>query len=247
MKIYLAGIESLTDKEREYVERNGTNGLASFYNMNQKTEEVIPYLKDFLLDSGAFTLFSSGKHVDWNSYIKSFAEFINRNKVSKFFELDIDSLVGYEKVLELRHKLEDATGKPVIPVWHKSRGKERFLQMCEEYKYVAIGGIVSKEIKISDYPVFNYLIDEAHKRGVRIHGLGFTNMQGLKKYHFDSVDSTAWISGNKYGFIYHFNGTQMKKTTVPKGYRFGKTTWSDARLNNLTEWDKFVQYAENKL
>ena len=45
MKIYLAGIESLTDKEREYVERNGTNGLASFYNMNQKTEEVIPYLK----------------------------------------------------------------------------------------------------------------------------------------------------------------------------------------------------------
>lgn len=51
MKIYLAGIESLTEQEAQYVKRTKVNGLASFYNMNTKTEELIPYLDNFLLDS----------------------------------------------------------------------------------------------------------------------------------------------------------------------------------------------------
>lgn len=99
MKIYLAGIESLTEQEAQYVKRTKVNGLASFYNMNTKTEELIPYLDNFLLDSGAFTLFSAGKIVDWDAYITRYANFIKRNNIQRFFELDIDVLVGYEKVL----------------------------------------------------------------------------------------------------------------------------------------------------
>ena len=247
MKIYFAGIESMVDRERDYVKKNSIYGLTSFFNVNKKTEELIPYLNDFLLDSGAFSFFSNSKRVDWIKYIKDLANFINRNKIDKFFELDIDKLIGYDKVLELRHRLEDATGKPVIPVWHKSRGKEIFLQMCEEYKYVAVGGIVIKEIKKADYPVFNYLIDEAHKRGARIHGLGFTNMQGLKKYHFDTVDSTSWLAGGKYGAVYYFEDEQMKKIDVPRGCRIAKSSYIDARLCSLRAWRKFAQYAENKL
>lgn len=247
MKVFLAGIESFTEQERNFVQGNGINGLASFFNMNTKTAEILPYLDNFLLDSGAYTLFTSGRHVDWIDYIKKYSEFITAYNIRHFFELDIDSLIGYDKVVVLRKKLEDLTGKPVIPVWHKSRGKERFIEMCEEYKYVAIGGIVSKEIKRTEYPVFSYLINESHKRGCKIHGLGFTNMEGMKRYHFDSVDSTAWLAGNKFGFIYNFNGTDMVKSQVPKGHRLGKTAWSDARLHNLQEWKKFCNYAEVKL
>ena len=44
---------------------SGTNILQSFYYCNEFTEkEIIPYCKRFMLDSGAFTFFSSGKHVD---------------------------------------------------------------------------------------------------------------------------------------------------------------------------------------
>ena len=40
--------------------------LESFYYADEWTERIIPKTKRFLLDSGAFTFFSSGKSVDWN-------------------------------------------------------------------------------------------------------------------------------------------------------------------------------------
>lgn len=220
--------------------------LESFYYADEWVEWAIPRLENFMLDSGAFTFLTSHKgKVDWNDYIKRYAEFINKNDVKLFFELDIDSIVGYDKVLEMRKYLEVETGKKPIPVWHKSRGKEEFLKMCDEYDYVAIGGIVSKEITRQEYKYFPWFINEAHKRGAKIHGLGFTNLEGIKKYHFDSVDSTSWTTGNRFGAIYRFNGKTMEKFDKKEGRRL-----ADSRavaINNFNEWVKFQQYAKNHL
>ena len=106
MKVFLAGIESFTEQERNFVQGNGVNGLASFFNMNTKTAEILPYLDNFLLDSGAYTLFASGRHVDWIDYIKKYSEFITAYNIRHFFELDVDSLIGYDKVVVLRKKSE---------------------------------------------------------------------------------------------------------------------------------------------
>lgn len=220
--------------------------LESFYYADEWTEWAIPRLKNFMLDSGAFTFMTSHKgKVDWNDYLRRYADFINRNDVKLFYELDVDSVVGYEKVLEMRRWLERETGKQPIPVWHKSRGKAEFLKMCDEYKYVAIGGIVSKEITRQEYKYFPWFINEAHKRGCKIHGLGFTNLEGIKKYHFDSVDSTSWTTGNRFGAIYRFNGTTMEKFGKKDGQRL-----SDSRavaIHNFNEWVKFQKYAETNL
>lgn len=222
------------------------NILQSFFYCDEFSEQVIiPKAKRFLLDSGAFTFFSSGKGIDWNDYLKSYADFIKRNKVEHFFELDIDPLVGYKRVLDFRNRLEDMIGKPTIPVWHKSRGKDEFLKMCEEYSYVAIGGIVSKEITQSEYPAFKWFISEAHKRGAKIHGLGFTNLKGLEEYKFDSVDSTAWVSGNRFGGIYQFNGKTLIKHNKPQGKKMAD--YKKVALHNFQEWVKFCEYAEAKL
>jgi hypothetical protein len=68
--------------------------LESFYYADADTERLLPYYGDFLLDSGAFTFMMSSKnHVVWEEYIERYANFINRNNVKKFFELDIDSYV----------------------------------------------------------------------------------------------------------------------------------------------------------
>lgn len=226
-------------KHRPYI-------LESFYYADETTEKLIPFFGDFLLDSGAFTFMQSSKtHVVWEDYIERYADFINRNNVEKYFELDIDSVVGYDKVLEYRKMLEKLTNKPVIPVWHKSRGIKSFTQMCDEYKYVAIGGIVSKEIKPDQYGAFPGMIKEAHKRGAKIHGLGFTALEWLSKCPFDSVDSTAWTTGNRFGFIYQFNGKTMIKHDVPKGKRLADSR-KVAEIN-YTEWIKFQKYAEKNL
>lgn len=244
MKVYLADsgklreayCEEPTLKHRPYI-------LESFYYADEDTERLLPFFGDFLLDSGAFT-FMQNSHIkaDWNEYVERYAEFINRNNISKFFELDIDSVVGYEEVKNLRFKLEKLTGKQTIPVWHKNRGYGEFERLCAEYPYVAIGGIVSKEIKPQHYKIFPQMIKTAHKCGAKIHGLGFTNLKLLPKYHFDSVDSTAWTTGNRFGFVYKFDGSTMKKIQAPKGKRLADSR--KVALINYTEWIKFQKYAE---
>lgn len=220
--------------------------LESFFYADADTERLLPYYGDFLLDSGAFTFMQgNGGSPDWDEYVERYADFINRNKVQKYFELDIDVVAGYDRVKEIRRKLERLTNRPTIPVWHISRGICDFKRMCDEYEYIAIGGIVSKEITPDKYNALPPLITEAHKRGAKIHGLGFTALEWLKKCHFDSVDSTAWTTGNRFGYLYYFDGHTMKKKDVPKGYRLGDSR--AAALNNYTEWIKFQKWAMEHL
>ena len=247
MNMYLAGQAPWKEKGLydETIKSRGVHILESFYYADEWTEKMIPYFGKFLLDSGAFTLFSDkskGNGIVWEDYVDRYADFIVRNKVELFFELDIDKLVGKDKVLELRRRLEKKAGRQCIPVWHKFRGKEAFLRMCDEYKYVAIGGIVSKEIMPEEYKYFPWFIDKAHKAGAKIHGLGFTALTGLPKYHFDSVDSTAWTTGNRFGAVYKFDGRTMVKINRGEGQRL-----KDSRavaINNFNEWVKFQKWAE---
>lgn len=227
---------------------DGVNILQSFYYCDSFTEEIIiPNCKRFFLDSGAFTFMTGkkGARIDWDEYVQRYAAFIIKNKIDHFFELDIDSVVGYDRVKQLRKTLESTVGKPCVPVWHKSRGKEEYVRMCKEYGYVAIGGIVSKEIKPEEYKYFPYLINTAHKHGAKVHGLGFTSLQGIKKYHFDSVDSTSWTTGNRFGQLYMFNGSTVVQRQKAEGVRIANH--DSMALHNFKEWVKFQQYAETHL
>jgi len=222
--------------------------LESFYYADADTERLLPYYGDFLLDSGAFTFmggfsFTSNEKAktDFEEYLERYAAFINRNKVEKFFELDVDSVVGYDKVKEYRRKLERLTNRQVIPVWHSTRGKEEFIRSCEEYPYVALGGIVGGEWSAKAEKYIPWFIREAHRHNAKIHGLGYTKLKQLKEYHFDSVDSTAWTVGNRFGYLFYFNGETMQKREVPQGHRIGKPR--EAALHNYTEWIKFQKYA----
>lgn len=220
--------------------------LESFFYADADTERLLPYYGDFLLDSGAFTFMQGkGGSPNWDEYVERYADFINRNGIKKYFELDIDVVVGYDRVKEIRRKLERLTNRPSIPVWHVSRGLDDFKRMCDAYGYVAIGGIVSKEITPDKYGALPLLITEAHKRGAKIHGLGFTALEWLKKCHFDSVDSTAWTTGNRFGYLYYFDGQTMKKKDAPDGYHLGDSR--AAALKNYTEWIKFQKWAETHL
>lgn len=239
---YRGGFNKTIIQHRPYI-------LESFYYCDEDTERLLPYYGEFLLDSGAFTFCGTGKFNSrkFEEYIERYADFINRNNVKNFFELDVDSIVGYEKVKQYRTKLEKLTNKQCIPVWHISRGKEEFIRHCQEYSYVALGGYVAamkandprQKAYVNLYPWF---IDMAHKNNAKIHGLGFTNLALLPKYHFDSVDSTAWTTGNRFGFIYKFNGKTMVKIKAPSGMRIGKPR--EAALFNYVEWIKFQKYAD---
>ena len=223
--------------------------LESFYSCrkNPYIAQIIPQLAGFMLDSGAFSFMCGAEKEDWDRYVEEYAEYILANDIKLFFELDIDSVVGLKEVERLRAKLERLTNRQPIPVWHKSRGKDYFEACCKDYPYVAIGGIVTKEVPRNIYEkAFPWFITTAHEHGAKIHGLGYTNIAGLHKYHFDSVDSTAWLYGNRGGYLYHFDAKRgtMAKTDAPEGLRLKS---HDAALYNYLEWQKFQAYAEKYL
>lgn len=223
------------------------NILESYYYLKDYTEfmTLIKQFGFFILDSGAFTFMKNRVSVDWDRYINEYANFINSYGIELFFELDIDSIVGIKETERLREKLYNLTGKKPIPVWHKSRGKQYFINMCKEYQYVAIGGIVTREIPRNIYEAaFPWFIRTAHEYGSKIHGLGYSSINGLKKYHFDSVDSTTWLSGNMSGKVFRFNGNGMDIIPAAKGRKLKSNA---AALNNFCEWVKFSIYADKKL
>lgn len=249
MTVFLAGEHTVKNGRRAMWARR--NILESFF--YARSNSAFPRLIDeierdnFLLDSGAFTFMCAAKTVDWDEYVKDYATFINRYKITKFFELDIDSIVGLTEVERLRAKLERLTGKQCIPVWHKGRGKDYFLRMVEEYKYVALGGIVTKEIPHNIYEqMFPWFIEQAHQHGAKIHGLGYTKVENLKRFKFDSVDSTAWLYGNRGGYLYLFDPAKgnFDKVPAPANSRLSS---SAAAQHNFLEWIKFQQYAKTNL
>ena len=251
MKLYLAGLdwkvgkpsgEKILKMLSDYGFEN-VYALSSFYTITKNFQSYIPQFKDFLLDSGAYSFMKKDEdNVNWDEYLERYAEYINRNDIEKYFELDIDPIVGYDKVKEYRYLLEKVTGRRSIPVWHKSRGLDEFLAMCEDYEYAAIGDIVIGRISVNDYKYFPYLIREAHKRGCRIHGLGITGFSFLKQYHFDTVDSSSWSIGGRYGKVYTFQNGEMRANNRQEGTRVKNVRLIDA--HNLAEFLKYQKYAE---
>lgn len=113
--------------------------------------------------------------------------------------------------------------------------------MVKEYDYVAIGGIVTREIKPKEYKFFHWLLNEAKKENCKVHGLGFTSLKGLEEYNFYSVDSSSWITGNRFGYIYFFNGHTMVKKNKQHGQRVKA---KQTAIHNFIEWCKFAKHME---
>lgn len=243
MNIMLAGGgESRADELGEQRKKYKPYILESFLQTTEKSVKYLPYYGDYMLDSGAFSmLMGNAKKVDLKTYVDSYIAYIQKYNVQKFFELDIDPIVGYEEVLKIRKYIAEKVGRSPIPVWHKSRGMKDFIEMCKRYKYVAIGGYVSGEFAKGEVEKFPLLIKEAHSHGAKIHGLGFTQLKYLPRFHFDSVDSTAWVSGNRFGAVYKFNGKTMVKYNKPTGMRVKN---KEVAINNFVEWVKFQEYAK---
>lgn len=246
MKVCLAGISSTSIPTRKEVKKIKFM-LESFYSFSDWELEEIKTKELFLLDSGAFTFMNGFKGViDWQEYIDKYANFIVKNNIKYFFELDIDVLVGHEKVKQYRKYLEKKVGRKCIPVWHKSRGLDEWKKLTKEYDYVAIGGIVTKEIKPKEYKFFTPLLEIARKNKCKVHGLGFTNLKSLKKYKFYSVDSTSWKSGNRFGILYKFNGTTLVQVKKEKNQKMINPCYLGDN-HNLNEWIKFQKYADKYL
>ena len=202
MKIFLSALEN--GNYEKIIELDMLYNLMSYYYIRGKVslaETIRNKSKLIMIDSGAHS-FQKGKQVDWDKYTEEYANFIkgfDRPNVVGYFEMDVDNIIGYEKVLELRKKLESVSDK-IIPVWHKNRGLDEFKKMCQGYagKVVAITGFKNEDIKDDQYLMF---LKYARKYKCQVHCLGMTRKKILDKVPFDFVDSSSWRQDGIYGRI----------------------------------------------
>ena len=247
MKVYLAGfktIEKIYNKPTKDIYL-----LSSFYEHRNGRYGNYVLENNHILDSGAFSFFGGGKKIDWDNYTLQYCKFIKDTKQKLFFELDIDKVTSLTHAEILRDKIEQSTGKQPIPVWRPSRGIEYWHKMCEEYNYVAIsasGAYDSAWTRKKKYiPILQTMLSIARKNNTKVHGLGFTSIPMLKKIKFDSVDSTTWNVGGKFGNVCLFRNNKYSKQWRPKNKRVKNI--NDLHLFNFNEWVKFQKYADKNL
>ena len=204
MIICLAALES---EHTNFPEKILKYGLVSYYYVKDtKTlNEILKKVDYLLIDSGAHS-FQHGIKVDIDKFCDEYLEFIKENtnnpRIMGFFELDVDNVYGYEKILQLRRRLETVSDK-IIPVWHNNRGIDNFVEMCKEYsgRRVSITGWSNNDIKDSQYNLF---INTAHKYGCQIHLLGLTRLDLIDNLNLglmDSTDSSSWIQTGIFGKV----------------------------------------------
>ncbi|MBK9723290.1 MAG: hypothetical protein IPO78_17140 [Saprospiraceae bacterium] len=251
MIVYLAAFKSI---EKDYQKDiNDIYLLSSFaeHRGNKISDHV--YGDRHILDSGAYSTFKNieeAKKKDWKKYAIDYANFIKKTNQKKYFELDIDLAMGIKNVEQYRKIIEDITGVQSIQVWHKNRGIEYFYKMCESCKYVAIGGSTANSEGMTirrNSAISKTFINIAHSKGCKIHGLGFTKTKELHTLKFDSVDSTTWLGGGKYGCHYLFTGTDIKTVALKKGMKTHDKIYKKLNIFNFDQWLQFQRYAEKKL
>ena len=240
IKVFLSALEAspefhIIDKVIDKYKNN----LMSYYYIKNKVdiaEKIREKSELVLIDSGAHSL-QKGKKVDWDKYTKEYAKFIrkfDKLNVIGYFEMDVDNIIGYEKVLELRKILEGVSDK-IIPVWHKNRGIEEYKRMCKQYqgKIIAITGFKNEDIQDHQYLMF---LKYAKKYCCKVHCLGMTRKKVLDKVPFDYVDSSSWKQAAIYGRI---NNRKVTK-------EFSKKNRAIVMAENYKQGMKMQEHYYNK-
>lgn len=239
MELYLSG--SITNDELEQLKtHNCIFLLQTFYEMKKwktdKIKKVLSSTQYFMLDSGAFTFMNSGKEVHWKLYVDEYINFINKYDIKYFIELDLYGVLGVNKTEKIRKYIEHHTGKKPIPVYHGTMPVSYFRKLCEEYPYVAISatGTLESSKWTRNKKALKQMIKIGHSYGTKLHGLGYTRLENINnpEVQFDSVDSTAWLSGARFGTWYYMkHGKVCSKSMNNKGIT--KKQFND---NNLKVW-----------
>ena len=241
MILYLSGLFTIKDVDK--IDLSSLNVLQAFPYMKKDSHLYVDKCKNFLMDSGAFTMMNSKnkKNFDIKDYVKKYGNYIKEHNINNFIELDIDGVYGTSVYVDCLHELQDITGKNPIKVFHTWRGLEYFKELTKKEKMICIGGLVVKQIKQSDYEIFTSLINIAHENGCKVHGLGLTDSRMLRKYDFDSVDSSRFTGTSRFGEFYKFDGHGIIALRSKSDFTFKGNECDRWSLNNWFDYSKYLE------
>lgn len=146
-------------------------------------------------DSGAFSAASQGADVSLDEY----SDWLNKwdHLLTVYSNLDVigDALATMQNQRELERR-----GHRPLPVFHVGSPWSALEQLCEEYPYIALGGMVPYSgSNLGPWLVRCFKIAERYE--ARFHGFGQTRHTYLRQFPWYSVDSSSWGKGFRYGTV----------------------------------------------
>lgn len=160
--------------------------LVSYYYLEKFIEHQHRYCyRNWVMDSGAFSAFSSGVTIDLQEYIKCCKRLMQTDPtLVEIFALDV---IGDWKGTKKNTEEMWRQGVPAIPCFHYGEPWDVLKGYCKDYPKVALGGCVGKRDKLK-------FVGQCFARAWphKFHGFGFGDEAAILGYPFASTDATNW-------------------------------------------------------
>jgi hypothetical protein len=227
-RIYLAGAESI-ELLKQLVENDSKNIMLSFFYIQQR--HALPHILTLLkqhpdlkvfLDSGSQT-FLQKDHGDpqvyWKAYYALLREHGHRFEYASEFDIDgyqwvnardkrKPQTVSDEQIEVWRDDLAELGSVPIVPVWHLARGKAALDALIADPRFPHIAfGRDGLDFKGEG----GALINKVHAWNKTAHGFGQSAIDSLKMVKFDTVSSTTWLVGQRFGDAFIFEGGHLRR------------------------------------
>lgn len=161
-----------------------------------------------MIDSGAFTAHSLGKHISLDEY----AEFLETWEGYYDHAVTLD-VVGDPAKSKVNTAKLHARGLPVMPVFTRGESIKEFDAMVKDVGYVCVGGGVGMSTKAVTKRAA-LLQRRAEDLGGGIHALGVGSTRMLRSIRPYSADSSNIANSLGYGMLYFFDGTNLRNLSV---------------------------------
>lgn len=227
MRIYLAGSEGAI---RTIAGIEDLDLLVAYPAMKRMKIEPRSH---WFIDSGAYSVYTGKvKHIDLDAFIKDLK--IWRCQIFAGLDVIGDAERSRENCERMRQK-----GLVPIPTYHIWEDPEFLSYYCENYDYIALGGIAHLQSASVSTTWLDYCFKIIGQYWpIRVHGFAITGKKKLERYPFYSVDSTNWLAAAKFG-----------NSIVHKGiinfYRNRTKTWVERTADEISAVLKMQDYITN--
>lgn len=210
MKIYLAGTSvSNPDNEPGLVElfKQG-HKLHSYYHLQPGGLETAwwemnkKHCPDLFMDSGAFTAYTQGVHIDVHEYIDFLKEHLDILTV--YAGLDV---IGDARGTWKNQRIMERAGLPeTVPCFHMGEDWSFLERYVERNEYIAIGGVAQARNRAQLVAFldrcFEIICDCDGFPRTKVHGFAVTSVDLLWRYPWYSADSTSWVVASRMGQVF---------------------------------------------
>lgn len=161
------------------------------------------HFRDWVMDSGAFSAWKSGKVIDVDRYTDVCKERLEQDhQLTEVFSLDVigdwrGGLANTERMW--------SRGVEAIPTYHVGEPWEVLTEMAASYPKLALGGMVG-------YAKKKEWVEQCFARiwPKRIHGFGVMSEKIVMAFPFESVDASNWELGpTAFGRWSAFDGAHL--------------------------------------